>query len=159
MTLRFSNITWLDDKGHIKPPIFLYLMIVFLSRAWCIFAASLTQFDDRAGLVRLFYPEKSDFLWALATGIGAVLLFGLIIAERKRKSTWLQPIFKQGRWIIALLLLVDAIVLSQRVIHDHFVFKASYALDLLFVFWSVMYLLQSKRLRYYFNDWQIEKSD
>ncbi len=154
--MNFSNITWLDDKGHIKPPIFLYLMLIFLARGWCVFIASLTQFNDRTGLVRLFYPEKSDFLLALASGVGAVIIYGLVIAERKRSPQVLRPLFNQIKYILWLLLIVDALLLSQRLVHDHFVFKVSFALDALFIFWSAIYLLKSKRLQHYFKDWQNE---
>jgi hypothetical protein len=151
--VNFSNITWLDDKGHIKPPIFLYFIILFLARGWCVFIASLTQFSDQSGLVRLFYPEKSDFMLALIAGVGAVFVYGLVISERKRSPVWLQPIFKHLLPMLWLLVILDGVILSQRLIHDFFVFKISYALDVLVIFWSALYLLKSKRLKYYTQDW------
>jgi hypothetical protein len=153
MTVNFSNITWLDDKGHIKPPIFLYLIILFLARGWCVFIASLTQFSDQSGLVRLFYPEKSDFMLALIAGVGAVFVYGLVISERKRSPVWLQPIFKHLLPMLWALVILDGVILSQRLTHDFFVFKISYALDVLVIFWSALYLLKSKRLKYYTQDW------
>ncbi|NKF50375.1 DUF2919 domain-containing protein [Shewanella sp. WXL01] len=157
--MNFSHIKWLDDKGHVKPPLTLYLMLVFLARAWCVLVASLTQFNDQSGLVRLFYPQKSDFLLALLTGIGAVFVYFLIIAERKRKPDWLRPIFKHGRTLLLMLVALDAAVLVQRLIHDYFVFKVSYGLDSLLVFWSLIYLFNSKRLKLYFSDWHAQETE
>ncbi|NCO71205.1 MULTISPECIES: DUF2919 domain-containing protein [Shewanella] len=157
--MNFSNITWLDDRGHIKPPLFLYLILVFLARGWCIFIASLTQFNDRAGLVRLFYPEKSDFVLALIAGVGAVLLYGLIIAERKRSWPILIPLFKNSGWFLWALLILDGIFLFQRMMHDDFLFKIGYSIDALFLFWSVIYVLKSKRLYYYFADWTEDETE
>ncbi|MCL1113704.1 MULTISPECIES: DUF2919 domain-containing protein [Shewanella] len=154
--MNFSHITWLDDRGHIKPPLFLYLILVFLARGWCIFIASLTQFNDRSGLVRLFYPEKSDFILALIAGVGAVLIYGLVIAERKRTWVVLRPIFNRSAWFLWALLVLDGVFLFQRVVHDNFVFNIGYSLDALFLFWSVIYVLKSKRLHYYFADWTLE---
>ncbi len=154
--MNFSNITWLDEKGHIKPPLFLYLILIFLARGWCVFATSLTQFNDRSGLVRLFYPDKSDFLMALVAGVGAVIIYALIIAERKRAPQFARPLFNKIKYGLWLLLIVDAIILNQRLMHDDFLFRVSFALDALFIFWSCIYLLKSKRLHYYFNDWQQE---
>jgi hypothetical protein len=151
--MNFSNITWLDDKGHIKPPIFLYFIILFLARGWCVFIASLTQFSDQSGLVRLFYPEKSDFILALIAGVGAVFVYGLVISERKRSPVFLQPIFKHLLPILWVLVILDGVILNQRLMHDFFVFKISYALDVLVIFWSSLYLLKSKRLKYYTQDW------
>ncbi|GGP90691.1 DUF2919 domain-containing protein [Shewanella ulleungensis] len=157
--MNFSNITWLDERGHIKPPLFLYLILIFLARGWCIFIASLTQFNDRSGLVRLFYPEKSDFILALIAGVGAVLLYGLVIAERKRSWLLLRPLFNRSIWFLWALLILDGVFLLQRIIHDDYLFKVGYSLDALFLFWSVIYVLKSKRLHYYFADWIIEDND
>lgn len=153
--MNFSNITWLDDKGHIKPPYFLYIILVFLARGWCVFIASLTQFNDQSGLVRLFYPHKQDFILALLTGVGAVFLYGLIIAERKRQWQGFIPWFKRGKTILWLLLILDAGMLIQRLIHADFLFSLTYALDALFIFWTSIYLLKSKRLHHYFSDWHV----
>ncbi|MGL4614916.1 MAG: DUF2919 domain-containing protein [Shewanella sp.] len=151
--MNFSHITWLDDKGHIKPPIWLYLLLAFLARGWCIFIASLTQSHDRAELLRLFYPDKSDFLLALAAGLGAVVLYGVVLAERRRSPQWLRPIFVRLKWGLWLLLLIDAALLSQRLLHGQFLFHWSQAVDALVLFWSSLYLLNSKRLDYYLKDW------
>ncbi len=154
--MNFSHITWLDDKGHIKPPIFLYAILAFLARGWCIFIASLTQASDRAELVRLFYPEKSDFLLALAAGLGAVALYFVVLAERRRSPSWLRPVFVQLKWGLWILLLLDAILLAQRLIHGQFLFHWSLALDALVLFWSCLYVYKSKRLSYYLADWPKE---
>ncbi|MGX9461638.1 DUF2919 domain-containing protein [Shewanella sp. A14] len=156
--MNFSHITWLDERGHIKPPVFLYLILVFLARGWCIFIASLTQFNDRAGLVRLFYPEKSDFILALVAGGGAVFLYGLVIAERKRSWLILRPLFSRSIWILWALLILDGVFLFQRIVHDDYLFKVGYSLDALVLFWSVIYVLKSKRLHYYFADWAQDDS-
>lgn len=154
--MNFSHITWLDDKGHIKPPIFLYAILAFLDRGWCIFIASLTQASDRSELVRLFYPEKSDFLLALAAGLGAVVLYVVVLAERRRSPSWLRPVFVQLKWGLWILLLLDATLLAQRLIHGQFLFHWSLALDALVLFWSGLYVYKSKRLSYYLADWPKE---
>lgn len=152
--MNFSNITWLDDKGHIKPPLMLYFILVFLARGWCILVASLTQASDRAGLVALVYPQKSDFLMALMAGAGALVVYAIIIAERKRSPQWVQPIFPYMKWLLLVLLCIDAILLLQRVLHSHYIYNWSMGLDALFLFWSTLYLFNSKRLMHYFSDWK-----
>ncbi|ACA87120.1 DUF2919 domain-containing protein [Shewanella woodyi] len=155
--MNFSNITWLDDNGHIKPPIYLYFILIFLARGWCIFIASLTQASDRAALVALFYPQKADFMMALAAGAGALLLYGFIIAERKRSPVWVRPLFNQFRWVLLLLLLVDGGLLIERSINSHYLYSWSMGLDGLILFWSFIYLFKSKRLSHYFSDWKREE--
>ncbi|MCL1098357.1 DUF2919 domain-containing protein [Shewanella gelidii] len=151
--MNFSHIKWLDDRGHVKPPIFLYLMLAFLARGWCVWIMSLTQFNDRAGLVRLIYPQKEEFLLALASGFGAALLYGVVLAERKRTLTWPRYIFRQLRVILLLLLLVDGGILVQRLVHADFLFNWSFGFDALFLFWCSLYLVKSKHLQLYRSDW------
>ncbi|RTR37890.1 DUF2919 domain-containing protein [Shewanella canadensis] len=155
--MNFSNITWLDDKGHIKPPLYLYLILVYIARGWCIFIASLTQSSDRAGLVALFYPHKSDFIMALMAGFGALLVYGVVIAERKRSPIWVRPIFGQLKWVLLLLLSIDGGLLIERTINSHYLYNWSMGLDALLLFWSLIYLFKSKRLSYYFDDWPKEQ--
>ncbi len=152
--LNFGHINWLDDNGHFKPPLMLYLMLAFIARGWCVFIASLTQASDRAGLVALIYPQKSDFLMALTAGAGALLLYGLVIAERKRSPGWLRPAFNQLKPLLLLLLFVDGGLLMQRLIHNHFLYSWSFGLDALFLFWSLLYIAKSKHLKYYLQDWR-----
>lgn len=121
-----------------------------------MFIASLTQYSDRAALVKLIYPEKMDFLLSLATGLGAVCLYGVVIAERKRSPDWLRPLFGQLRPLLFGLLLLDGAILAQRLRHADYMFNWSFGLDALVLFWASLYLLQSKRLGYYLKDWQKE---
>ena len=152
--MNFSNITWLDDKGHVKPPLMLYLLLVFIARGWCVFVASLTQASDRAALVELFYPQKSDFLMALAAGFGAVIVYAAVIAERKRSPNWIRPLFPYMKWLLVILLVIDGGLLTQRILHSYYMYSWSIGLDALVLFWSSLYLYKSKRLKLYFSDWK-----
>ncbi len=150
----FEDVRWLDDKGHVRPPLLLYLLLLFLARGWCIFAMSLTDGSDRASLVRLFFPERIDFMVSLAAGIGAVLIFFLVTCERRRKPQWLRPTFGQIRPMLWCLLVVDAALLWFRLKHNGFMFEWSMALDGLILFWSALYLRASRHLKLYVRDWQ-----
>lgn len=152
--LKFEHIRWVDDKGHIKPPLGLYLLLTFLARGWVVFAASLTQFSDRAGLVKLFYPQKETFMLALATGLGAVLCYLLVILERKKRPNWAKPMFERMMWLLWPLLLLDGAVLLVRLATSGYLFSWTAALDALFIFWFAIYLLKSEHLRLYLKDWQ-----
>lgn len=152
----FEDVRWLDDKGHVRPPITLYLLLLFLARGWCIFAMSLTDSSDRTSLVRLFYPERIDFIVALAAGVGAVLLFFLVTCERRRKPLWLRGAFRQLRPMLLCLLVIDAVLLGARLLHNDFLFEWSMALDGLLLFWSLLYLKVSRHLKLYSRDWQAD---
>ncbi|QYK02729.1 DUF2919 domain-containing protein [Shewanella psychrotolerans] len=157
--MNFSHINWLDEKGYFKPPLMLYVMLAFVGRGWCVFIASLTQASDRAGLVALIYPQKSDFLLSLAAGFGALVLYGLVIAERKRSPLWLRPLFNQLKLLLIILLMIDGGLLLQRLVHNYFLYTWSFGLDALFLFWSLIYIAKSKHLAYYLGDWRTEQAE
>nr|WP_228730085.1 DUF2919 domain-containing protein [Shewanella sedimentimangrovi] len=156
---KFEHVPWLDDKGHVRPPLMLYLLLAFLGRGWLVFIASLTQADDRTGLVRLFYPLKDDFLLALLTGLGAVLLYLLVIAERKRAWRWPIAVFRRMKWGLWFLLALDGMLLGQRLLHSDFMFSPTAAFDALMLFWGALYLLKSLHLKLYLKDWQANAED
>ena len=84
-----------------------------------------------------------------------VLIF-VFLGDRRRSPLWIRQLFVHINGGMLLLLLVDAVLLSQRLIHGQFLFHWSLALDALVLFWSCLYVYQSKRLRYYLTDWPKE---
>ncbi|MGL4220780.1 MAG: DUF2919 domain-containing protein [Shewanella sp.] len=152
--LKFEHIRWVDDKGHIRPPLFLYALLAFLGRGWLVFIASLTQFNDQAGLVRLFYPQKEAFLMALATGLGAALCYLLIIIERKQRFNRARWLFGHMKWLLWPLLLLDAALLAARLVSSDYLFSWTAAIDAVLVLWFALYLYKSKHLRLYLADWK-----
>lgn len=96
---------------------------------------------------------------ALVAGFGALLIYGVVIAERKRKPHWLRPVFAQLKWILLLLLVIDGALLFERTINSHYLYSWSTGLDGLLLFWSLIYLFKSKRLTHYFADWNNDEDD
>lgn len=152
--MNFSHITWLDDKGYVKPPWLLYIILAYLARGWCVLLASLTQSADRAALVALIYPQKSDFLIALITGLGALIAYALIVAERKRAPLWVQSLFPSLKWLILLLLLINTSLLIRSALYLNFDYHWNLGVDALVLFWSILYFFSSKHLSYYLKEWR-----
>ncbi|MGB0895129.1 MAG: DUF2919 domain-containing protein [Parashewanella sp.] len=152
----FSKIGWLDDKGHIKPPTTLFILLAFLARAWVIFAASLTQHNQRDGLIKLFYPQSTDFVMALITGSSAVFIYLLVIAERKRKLNWVIPVFSRLKWFLFSAIIFESVVLWSRLSHLDFQFSWSYGVEVIGLFWGFLYVLKSQHLKRYVIDWAKE---
>ncbi|RYV03200.1 DUF2919 domain-containing protein [Shewanella sp. OPT22] len=150
--LDFSRINWLDDKGRVKTPKFLYLVLVFLAKGWCVFLMSLTQAGQRDGLVKLFYPLKSDFVSALATGAIAVFIYGLIVFERKGTLAWIYPLFHKIRWLLFASIFMEVVLIYFRLLHTDFVFHWVKGLEVLGVFWCFLYVFKSQHLGVYLKN-------
>lgn len=156
--MKFEHVYWMDDNGHIKPPTYLYLVLAFLARGWVVWVMSLTQHSDRAALVRTLYPIQADFIQALIVGAGAVFMFLLVLAERRRKPEFVRPIFNQGRLILAAVLAAEAFVWIQRLVHSDMLFHWGVALDAVALFWCAIYIAKSRHLKVYFSEWRKAKA-
>ncbi|GLP96684.1 DUF2919 domain-containing protein [Paraferrimonas sedimenticola] len=153
MYKRRINFEWLDDKGHVKPPMWLYLFLAWAMKAYLVWIASLTYREDTSLLIGLAYPSHSDWQMALASGAGGVLLFGLVLAERRRSPEWLIGLFRNSRWILAALWLGFAALWLQAVDNRDGQFHWSLGLDGIVLLWSLLYGLRSRHLQVYFSDW------
>ncbi|MCL1079781.1 DUF2919 domain-containing protein [Parashewanella spongiae] len=155
--MSFSNIRWLDDKGRIKPPLFLYLILIFLARGWCVFILSLTQAGQRDGLVKLFYPLKDDFIASIIVGSIGLGIYFLVTVERRGKPLWLIPVFSKLKLLLFASVSTEFALIVIRLSHIDYQFSWIYAIEILILFWGIIYLLKSKHLKYYSQGWTIDR--
>ncbi|WP_133406602.1 DUF2919 domain-containing protein [Parashewanella tropica] len=155
--LDFSHIRWLDDKGRVKPPLTLYIVLAFLARSWCVFAMSLTQSGQRDVLVKLFYPEKTDFISGLVAGSIAVVIFFLITFERRGKPTFLIPLFKRIKWGLFVTLVAEVYLIYVKLSHLQFQFSWQSGLEVLGLFWCWLFIIKSQHLEYYVKNWTLDR--
>lgn len=150
--LDFSRINWLDDKGRVKTPTFLYVVLLFLAKGWCIFLMSLTQSGHRDGLVKIFYPLNTDFISALASGAIAVVIYILILLERKGTYKWVYSLFHKIRWLLFFSIFTEVILNFFRLQHTDFTFHWIKGLEVLGIFWCFLYVLKSQHLMVYLRN-------
>lgn len=81
-----------DASGRILPSLGLYLCLLYLSRSFIIFIASLSGRDSGYTLLRIFFPETNLLYISLAIGLPALAVLVIVGFREKiwgNNRTWL----------------------------------------------------------------------
>ena len=103
--MRYNPFSHYDKYGCLKPPVGLYLCLVFLLRGYMMWVVALSFRQDSARLLGLFYPDKASFFMALLVGIPAVITAGLVSLRRVGMPRW----FEQGWSYVPGLMIISAL--------------------------------------------------
>ncbi|MEP2651422.1 MAG: DUF2919 family protein [Paraglaciecola sp.] len=81
-----------DASGRVIPSLSLYLCLLYLSRSFLIFIASLSGRDSSDTLLRIFYPETNFLYISLAIGLPTLAVLVIVGFREKiwrNHKTWL----------------------------------------------------------------------
>lgn len=137
-----------------KPPLSVYLLLLFVCRGLLILIISLSFREDSERLLRIFYPQPYHFYLSLVPILPALLALYLvskrtILWENKRYS-----IFKLLPSLMLLALLLDACIQFYMLWQTNFRYSMSHGLSIVIAIFSLCYLLQSKYIKTLIKDWQ-----
>lgn len=146
MKIRLYPLDCYSHSGNLKPPIFFYLVLLFLARTWAVFIISVLLRDADNPLLLLFYPNKIHFYLGLASGCIALLLF-FLCGRNHDKHRWLSILW-QNSYPLLLLAIVSDLALQLYYLSDrHFQYSFVASVQLVFAIWILLYCLRSKHLR------------
>ncbi|MFC3120637.1 DUF2919 domain-containing protein [Agaribacter flavus] len=152
MQLEFP-LSHYDEGGRLKPPLFLYFVLLFFCRGIVIFVVALSVPNDSSRMMEIFYPEKYDFYLSLMSAVPAVL--ALVLLSR-RYSIWQQSKQRLFSFLFALLVMASLIDLSLQIYIVNklsYSFSISRALTLGGAVLALSYVLKSKHIRHLRKDW------
>ncbi|MBU2970327.1 DUF2919 domain-containing protein [Pseudoalteromonas sp. C2R02] len=150
--MRFGPEFW-DKHGVYRAPIALSFTFLILLRTYIIWIFSAVSRRPDLDLMSLFYRNKNDFFIALA--IGALALLPAVIFSLRRPSSnpKLAKAWRFMKTPLVLCCVLDLAWLLMQAKSHHFQFSAFLAIQLLLVSWVLFYLIRSKYLPVFFNDW------
>lgn len=150
-----------DKHGYLKAPIGFYLVLVLLMRAYVIWILSLANRRDSTSVIEYFYPNQIDFFIGLATGIGAALVMAMVSLRRENAYQWLEKCWPSGRWLLWISWTADLALTLWSMKLNHFKFAPGHAMMLLGLFFAMLYMFKSERIKDLFADWpeKLEKKD
>jgi hypothetical protein len=138
-----------------KPPVFVYLLMLFVCRGLLVLIISLSFTEDRERLLRVFYPFPYHFYLSLLPILPALLALYLVskrtILWKNERFTW----FRFLPWCLYLALIVDAAVQIYMLNETHFQFSMTHGVSLLIVFCGLIYMKQSSYIRNLVSDWTL----
>lgn len=145
------------DKHHyLKPGLGFYGLLLVLLRPYIVWIVSVANRNDATVLLESLYPNKYNFFAGLAVGFGAVLVFAMFSLRRENAYSWLPNVWKRGRMLLWGTLSADIVLTVYLVKKTHFHFEPSMAVTLLALFFSVLFLAKSERMKDLFEDWPQE---
>jgi len=96
-----------DKNLCLKPDITIWLILLFLSRAYVVLVLSLVNMRDRTGLIDLVYPDRLAMSLGALAGIPAVLLVYAWIKRQPGAGPFVKKIWMKGRELLAISVLLN----------------------------------------------------
>jgi len=136
-----------------KPPVFVYILLLFVCRGLLVLIISLSFREDSERLLRIFYPLPYHFYLSLLPILPA--LMGLYLVS-KRTLLWKDEKYAWFKFLPTYLysaLICDAGIQLYMLEEIDFTFSMNHGLSLLMAFCGLIYLRQSKYIRHLMVDW------
>jgi len=116
-----------DEGGRLKPPLLLYIFLLFVCRGFILLIISLSFREDSDRMMGLFFPNKFDFYWSLLPTVPAL---GLLAILSQRSKLWQKQRLRMFSWILPLFVFALVLDIAIQVsilsrIHFEFSFAAS----------------------------------
>jgi len=143
-----------DEAGRVKPPLWLYWMLLILCSDWIALVFSLVTFGQTSELLSVLYPDKTVLGWRLLATwpfLTVILLMG------NRERLWNKELTGWRLGIMPLIWtgnIVSIAAQMQTVLHDQWDFHwtpACFILVNVLVFVTVM---RSRHIRLMVSDWR-----
>ncbi|QPG04357.1 DUF2919 family protein [Salinimonas marina] len=142
-----------DEAGVIKPPVWLYTLLLINSIDWLIFVFALVSMQHTTLLLKLFYPQPQLLGLKLIGSVPFILVL-LLIGNRQR--LWTRQWFG-WLWLLKPLGLLGVIASSalvlQQLLLSHWQFHAMLAaqlVSLVLLLWSG---IKSLHIKHMLADW------
>jgi hypothetical protein len=108
---KYHSISRYDKNLCLKPNITIWLIFLFLLRAYVVLIISIVNMSDRTGLIDLVYPERLTMSLGALAGIPAALLVYAWIQRKPGAPQYLRNIWGKGRAFLAVSALLNACVM------------------------------------------------
>ncbi len=152
--MRYGPEYW-DKHGLYRAPLAFSLTLLVLLRTYLIWLVVAVSRRPELDLMGLFYANKQQFFVLLATALPALLVTIVFMLRKpdnhhRGMARWL---WRHSRWLLMLSVCLDmaALVITSSIGVFHF--HAMVAVQGVLLLWVAMYLLKSRYLSVFFNDW------
>ncbi len=142
-----------DKYGVYRTPLAFNLTLVVLLRAYFLWTFSALARRPDIDFMSLFFVSKFHFFMALGIGTIAILPTVIYSFRRPTSSQKLAKIWRHMRWPLLLCACLDLTWLIYQASQAYYQFSMFLAVQMVLLMWVIFYLLKSRYLSYFFNDW------
>ncbi|MFT6985412.1 MAG: hypothetical protein ACJAT7_001221 [Psychromonas sp.] len=134
------------ESGNLKPPLFFYLSLLFLARAWALFIISQISPDTGGEMLTLFYPVQSHLYFGLISSFIALLLFFLSGRDHDKQRI-LSKLWQRGFLFLLSSIIGDFALQLYYLSINHFHYSLQASLQLVIIIWIFLYSVRSRQLK------------
>jgi len=88
----------------------LWLILLFLLRPYVITVFSLSNRQDRTGIINIFYPDHIAMWWGLLVGAPAAFIIYAWLKKKPDAHPFIKVIWKKGRVLLAGSAILNALI-------------------------------------------------
>lgn len=136
-----------DKFDCLKISKWLYAMLAFVLRGYVVWIMSVTNMQDRVGIMQWIFPQKSLFYLSLLSGAMAIFLVFVVSLRRPEAPNWVQYCWRHFRFFIFTAFAFDLIVSFVAVYYWQLLSWSWFALQSAVVTVFVIATYKSQRLR------------
>ena len=148
--LKIYPLKYYTKTGHLTPPIFFYIGLIFLARTWMLLIFSLASRETGEKVLLLLMPDRHYFYWGLASGFLSIILLALSGREYTTQSFFL-TLWKKGYFMLVVSIIFDLGLQLYYLNLDHFRYSLFASFQLVFIIWLLLYCFKSKHLKQCFT--------
>lgn len=147
-------LNYFDEGGRMKPPLLLYVLLLFVCRGLLILIVSLSFREDSELLIRMFYPQSEHFNLSLIPMIPALFALYLISSRNSLWENKRYHLFKPLSKVVSVALLVDLSIQTYILSQTHFQYSLALGINLMLLILFISYHWKSTYLKDAYIDWK-----
>ena len=143
-----------NDAGDLKPPLFFYISLLFLSRTWVLLLLCVASSETGDKMLSFFYPDKNHFYFGLISGFIALALFfvaGRCFSDKSDEFPFFCLLWKKGSVFLLVSVVSDLALQLYYLSEKQFHYSLNASMQLVLIIWCLLYLLRSRHLRMSFT--------
>ncbi|REL26715.1 DUF2919 family protein [Thalassotalea euphylliae] len=125
----------------------IYLALAFLLRGYLVWMMSVTNFNDRVGVIQSIYPDPKLFYLNLASGSLGLLVVLLVSLRRPNASGWVKRAWPYTLNVIIVALIIDSLIIFAGFYWWQLTDLATMLIQLALALCVALLCLRSKRLK------------
>ncbi|QJR82511.1 DUF2919 domain-containing protein [Alteromonas pelagimontana] len=146
-----------DEGGVVKPPLWLYMLLLAACADWLIFIFAVAIRDQTTFLLQLFYPQSSYLIIRLVITLPFLTVL-LLLGNRERlwkksRTSWRHCIYP----LLIFGILASVTVQVWQIAVYHWLFQFVNALMLLLSCLFLVCLVRSRHVKLMIKDWRHPK--
>lgn len=136
-----------DQFDCVKLSKYFYLLLVFILRGYLVWIMSVTNFNDRVGIIEWVYPDPLLFYTSLLSGIIGIFVLFIMSLRRPDASPWVKKCWRNIREFLAVALCFDWVINLGAYFYDILYEVPVIIAHGVFVVLALMILYSNKRLQ------------